>query len=48
VNLKSLKKKLFKKEKPFVGPVKPDPPAWDVPLDQTKAPIHYEGDITSV
>jgi hypothetical protein len=27
---------------------KADPPPWDVPLDQTTAPIHYEGDITSV
>ncbi len=25
-----------------------NPPPWDVPLDQTEAPIHYEGDVTSV
>jgi predicted membrane-bound dolichyl-phosphate-mannose-protein mannosyltransferase len=25
-----------------------NPPPWDVPLDQTTAPIHYEGDVTSV
>jgi hypothetical protein len=48
VIFKSLKKRLFKKEKKFVGPVKPNPPPWDVPLDQTKAPMHDEGDITSV
>jgi len=36
------------KKKKFVGPVKPNPPSWDVPLDQTKAPIHFLGDITSV
>jgi hypothetical protein len=46
--LRSLKKKLFKKEKRFVGPVKPNPPSWDTPLDQTKAPLHVQGDITSV
>jgi hypothetical protein len=46
-----LKLKLFKKKKKkkkFVGPVKGNPPPWDVPLDQTTAPIHFEGDITSV
>jgi hypothetical protein len=26
----------------------PNPPPWDVPLDQTSAPIHYQGDVTSV
>ncbi len=26
----------------------PNPPPWDVPLDQTKAPIHCQGDVTSV
>jgi hypothetical protein len=36
------------RKKSFVGPVEPDPPPWDVPLDQTKAPIHFEGDIGSV
>lgn len=40
--------KIRKKKKRFVGPVKPNPPPWNVPLDQTKAPIHFEGDITSV
>lgn len=30
-------------------PVQADPPPpWDVPLDETMAPIHYQGDITSV
>ena len=42
-----LLKKMSRKEW-FVGPVKPDPPSWDVPLDQTTAPIHFEGDVTSV
>jgi hypothetical protein len=37
-----------KKKKKWVGPVKPNPPPWDVPLDQTKAPLHTVGDITSV
>jgi hypothetical protein len=43
--------KLFRKKqkkKKWVGPVKPNPPPWDVPLDQTKAPLHRQGDITSV
>ena len=35
LNLKLFKKK---KKKKFVGPVKANPPPWDVPLDQTKAP----------
>ena len=48
MSFKSLKKKLFKKKKKFVGPVKPNPPPWDVPLDQTEAPMHREGDITSI
>jgi hypothetical protein len=26
----------------------PNPPPWDVPSDQTEAPLHAEGDITSV
>ncbi len=26
----------------------PNPPPWDVPLDQTTAPIHFMGDTTSV
>jgi hypothetical protein len=46
--LKALTKRLVKRKKRFVGPVKPNPPPWDVPLDQTKAKTHYEGDITSV
>jgi hypothetical protein len=25
-----------------------DPPPWDIPLDQTTAPLHREGDTTSV
>jgi len=29
-------------------PVEPDPPAEDVPLNETTAPIHYEGDTNSV
>ena len=40
--------KKLRRKKRFVGPVKPNPPGWDVPLDQTKAPIHHEGDVTSV
>jgi len=48
LNFKCLIEKLFKKEKAFVGPVRPNPPPWDIPLDQTKAPMHKEGDITSV
>jgi hypothetical protein len=43
--LKILKRK---KKKKFVGPVKPEPIPWDVPLDQTTPKIHFEGDITSV
>ena len=33
---------------PPIEPVPPAPPAADVPLDQTTAPIHYEGDTDSV
>jgi hypothetical protein len=29
-------------------PVQPEPPPPDKPLDETAAPIHYEGDTTSV
>jgi len=36
------------KEDPNWEPVKADPPSWDVPLDQTTAPIHYLGDTDSV
>jgi hypothetical protein len=25
-------------------PVQPDPPPWDVPLDETTAHIHFQGD----
>jgi hypothetical protein len=28
--------------------LKPDPPPWDVPLDQTTAPIHFQGDTSSM
>jgi hypothetical protein len=30
------------------GPVQPQPPPEGVPLDETKAPIHFEGDRGSV
>lgn len=40
--------KKLSRQKWFVGPVKPDPPPWDVPLDQTEAPLHVWGDVTSV
>jgi hypothetical protein len=36
------------RDDPNWEPVKADPPPWDVPLDQTEAPIHYEGDRSSV
>jgi hypothetical protein len=36
------------KKKPPPEPVAPDPPPADVPLDQTTAPIHFEGDTKSV
>lgn len=32
----------------FPRPIEPDPPPDDVPLDQTAAPIHFEGDTSSV
>lgn len=35
-------------EEPPVEPVAPEPPPEGVPLDETTAPIHYEGDTTSV
>jgi len=35
-------------EKPPVEPVAPEPPPEGVPLDETTAPIHYEGDTKSV
>ena len=40
--------KKMKKKKRYVRPVEPEQIPWDVPLDQTKAPIHIEGDITSI
>lgn len=33
---------------PPIEPVAPEPPAAGVPLDETAAPVHYEGDTTSV
>src|SRR5215203_5837559 len=36
------------KEKPPIGPVAPELPPESIPLDQTTAPIHYEGDTSSV
>lgn len=33
---------------PQPDPVQPDPPPAEVPLDETAAPIHYEGDTSSV
>lgn len=38
---------LFTTAKPL-PPVQPAPPPPGVPLDQTKAPIHFEGDTSSV
>lgn len=38
---------LFTKRQPL-PPVQPAPPPPDVPLDQTIAPIHFEGDTSSV
>jgi hypothetical protein len=29
-------------------PAQPEPPAEDVPLNETTAPIHYEGDTSSI
>jgi hypothetical protein len=44
-----LLKKLFGFEAPPPIPhVEPDPPPWDVPLDQTAMPIHFEGDTSSI
>jgi hypothetical protein len=37
----------FRRLKPL-PPVQADPPGWDVPLDQTMAPLHRRGDVTSV
>jgi hypothetical protein len=36
-----------RKKKKKRGPLKADPPPWDVPLDQTKMPIHRVGDLSS-
>ena len=33
---------------PPLPPVQPAPPPPGVPLDQTAAPIHFEGDTSSV
>ena len=33
---------------PSTDSVQPNPPAEGTPLDETAAPIHYEGDTTSV
>jgi hypothetical protein len=41
-----LLKFLFGRLEPL-PPLEPDPPPWDVPLDQTTAPIHFEGDTSS-
>jgi len=37
-----------KNPSPPVEPVQPNPPPEGVPLDETTAPIHYEGDTKSV
>lgn len=37
-----------KDQNPTVEPVQPNPPPEGVPLDETTAPIHYEGDTKSV
>lgn len=42
----NLWKRLFSTPEP--EPVLPDPPPPGVPLDQTTAPIHFEGDTSSV
>jgi hypothetical protein len=34
-------------DNPPVTPTQPDPPPEGVPLDETAAPVHYEGDTTS-
>lgn len=26
-------------------PIKPDPPPWDLPLDETVAHFHFQGDL---
>jgi hypothetical protein len=39
MNLRLFKKKKKLKMEKFIGPVKADPPPWDVPLDQTKPPM---------
>lgn len=35
-------------KKPAAEPVAPEPPPEGVPLDETAAPIHFEGDTSSV
>jgi hypothetical protein len=39
-------KRLFSNPEP--PPAQPDPPPPAVPLDQTTAPLHFEGDTSSV
>lgn len=39
---------LWPKKKPPLEPVQPELPPEGVPLDQTTAPIHFEGDTSSV
>jgi hypothetical protein len=36
-------RKIFRRKKQSHEPIKAGPPPWDVPLDQTEAPIHFEG-----
>lgn len=43
-----LKKYFGEKTPPLIPHVEPDPPPWDVPLDQTATPIHFEGDTNSI
>jgi hypothetical protein len=35
-------------QNPPAEPVQPNPPPEGVPLDETTAPVHYEGDTSSV
>jgi hypothetical protein len=39
----SLFLKIFRKKRQPPEPIKAGPPPWDVPLDQTEAPMHFEG-----
>lgn len=38
---------LKRKKKKKRGPLKADPPPWDVPLDKTKPKMHTPGDLSS-